>query len=384
MAKRDYYEVLGVSRTANDKDLKRAYKKLARKYHPDLNPNDKTAEEKFKEISEAYSVLADSTKRKLYDQFGHAGPNAGAGGNPFAGGAGPDVQGFDFSGFDFGNIGQGSAGDLRDLFRSMFGGQQRTSQQRRPARGQDLTYPMEISFDDAYTGISPLISIQKNVVCAVCNGTGEEHGAQPSSCPDCGGSGQVNVARGPIRFAQNCPRCGGTGRTRARMCPACGGRGSTLGVEKLRVTIPAGVESGSRIRISGKGEPGTFGGPPGDLYIVTRVSPHSLFERKGPHLELEVPITFSEAALGTKIEIPTMDGWAKMKIPPLTPSGKMFRLRERGMPLLKGSGKGDLTVKVRIQPPAEMSEELKELFLQLARRNPEDPRAEMWRKAGLR
>ncbi len=299
MAKRDYYEVLGVSRGASEQEIKRAYKKLARRYHPDLNPNDKRAEERFKEISEAYAVLSDEKKRALYDRFGHAGPGMGAAGAPFEG-AGQGFSGFDFGGFDFSQMGEsGGAGAFRDLFRDLFTGRAGARQQAaQPTRGADLNYPMEISFQDAYRGLEAVISIQKNKVCSRCGGSGTEPGAGPTTCPECGGTGRKQVAHGPLRFVQSCPRCQGTGQVTAAPCGLCRGSGVQRGTERIRVRIPPGVETGSKIRLAGKGEPGRRGGPPGDLYVFTRVRGHPALHPQGATLEIAVPIPLTDAASG--------------------------------------------------------------------------------------
>ncbi len=364
MAKRDYYDVLGLRRGASEQEIKRAYRKLARKHHPDVNPGDKAAEGKFKEISEAYEVLSDPEKRRRYDQFG---PEV------FAAGAGPrgpePGSGFDFSGFDFGS---GGVGDLGDLLSDFFG-QRVHAQASGPGKGEDLHYSLDINFEDAIRGLATEISVQKHSRCGSCQGTGARTGSVMESCPDCGGSGRVR-SRGLLRTSQACPRCRGSGKVSREACAACGGRGVTFGTERIAVKIPPGVDNGSRVRLQGMGEPGRNGGPPGDLYIITRVRPHPVLERRGDNLYLEVPITITEAALGAKIEVPTTDGTTTMHIPAETTSGQVFRLRGKGVPHLKGGGQGDQFVTVKIVAPRNLDPRSQELLREFARLNPGDPR----------
>lgn len=369
MAKRDYYEVLGLRRGASDNDIKRAYRKLARKHHPDVNPGDKAAEAKFKEVTEAYEVLSNEEKRRQYDQFGHDG---------FARATGGTQPGAGFAGFDFNRAdsGTGGFGDLGDLFAGLFGGQ-RGAQTEVPLKGEDLHYSLDINFADAVRGTSTEITIQKHSPCDVCHGSGAKQGSRLDVCPDCNGSGR-RTARGFRATVAPCPRCHGNGKISREMCPACGGRGATFGTERISVKIPVGVDTGSRIRVQGKGEPGQNGGPPGDLYIVTRVRPHPVLERKGDNLHVEVPITITEAALGARIEVPTIDGPTTMRIPPETSSGQIFRLRGKGVPHLKGGGQGDQLVTVKIVAPKNLDARSQELLREFARLNPGDPRPQTW------
>jgi molecular chaperone DnaJ len=365
MAKRDYYDVLGVTRGASTQEIKRTYRKLARKYHPDVNPEDKTAEGKFKEVAAAYEVLSDQEKRRQYDQFGHEGYAQTAGGSQA--GAGPG--GFDFSRVNFGS---GGVGDLGDFLSDLFGGQGGTRAEG-PAAGEDLHYSLDINFVDAVRGIATEISVQRHSQCDACRGSGAKPGSPLDACPDCGGNGR-QASRGLRRTSEACPRCRGNGKIGREACRTCGSRGVTFGTERLAVKIPGGVDTGSRIRLQGKGEPGANGGPPGDLYIVTRVRPHPLLERKGDNLHGEVPITITEAALGARIDIPTIDGVTTMRIPPETSSGQVFRLRGKGVPHLKGGGQGDQFVAVKIVSPKNLDVRSQELLREFARLNPEDPR----------
>lgn len=365
MATRDFYSVLGVARGASEQDIRRAYRKLARKHHPDVNPGNKAAEAKFKEISEAYGVLSDPEKRRRYDQFGHEAFAAGAQGAPPGGRSG----GFDFRGFDFGS---GGFGDLGDLLSGFFG-QQEHARPSGLGRGEDLHYSLDINFEDAVRGLSTEINLQKHSRCDRCGGTGARPGSPLDTCPDCGGSGRLR-SRGLLRTSQACPRCGGNGKVSREACPACGGRGLAFGTERIAVRIPPGVDTGSRVRLQGKGEPGPNGGPPGDLYIITRVRPHPVLERKGDNLYMEVPITITEAALGARVEVPTVDGTTTMRIPPETSSGQVFRLRGKGVPHLKGGGQGDQFVTVKIAAPRNLDTRSQDLLREFARLNPGDPR----------
>jgi len=370
VTKRDYYDVLGVRRNASQEEIKRTYRKLARKYHPDVNPGDKEAEAKFKEINEAYEVLSDPEKRRRYDQFGHQAFGAGF--------EGARVEpGFDFGGFDFSQFGREGFEGLGDLFADFFG--QARGRARAAQRGEDIHYAMDIEFEDAIRGLASEITIQRHVLCAACQGTGAA-GGQSSSCPDCGGSGQKQVRKGFFSLRQTCPRCHGTGKVILTPCRECGGRGTVFRAERVSVKIPPGVDSGSKIRFQGMGEPSPGGGPPGDLYIVTRVRPHPFFERKGDNIYCEIPITVAEAALGARIEVPTVDGPAMMWIPPETSSGQVFRLKEKGVPHLKGGGRGDQYVTVKIVLPKNLDARSQELLREFSRLNPEDPRRGLWTK----
>ncbi len=367
MTKREYYQVLGLRRGASEQEIKRAYRKLARKHHPDVNPADKGAEAKFKEITEAYEVLSDPEKRRRYDQFGHDAfaPGAGARGPEPKGGFG----GFDFSGVD---VGAGGFGDLGDILSDIFGQRGRTGPSE-PGRGGDLHYSLDIDFEDVIRGRVTEITLQKHSRCDICRGSGARPGSALDTCPDCGGSGR-RASRGFSRTTQACLRCQGSGKISREACTACGGRGKTFGTERISVKIPAGVDNGSRIRLQGKGEPGPNGGPPGDLYIITRVRPHPVLDRKGDNLYVEVPITITEAALGAKIEVPTIDGTTTMRIPPETSSGQVFRLRGKGVPYLKGGGQGDQFVTVKIVAPKNLDVRSQELLREFARLNPGEPR----------
>jgi molecular chaperone DnaJ len=367
MGKRDYYEVLGVKRGASEPEIKRAYRKLARKYHPDVNPKDKGAEARFKEVSEAYAVLSDPEKRRRYDQLGHEAFAPGGGAQGPAGGG--------FGGFDFGTIdfGTGGLGDLGDLFSDLFG-RRAPGDPAGSAKGEDLHYSLEIGFEDAIRGMQTEISVQKHSRCAVCRGTGARAGSSVETCPECGGSGRRRGG-GLLRTAQPCPRCQGGGKIFREPCPACGGRGTRYGTERIAVKIPPGVDNGSRIRLQGMGDQGRNGGPGGDLYIVTRVRAHPVLERKGDNLYVEVPITITEAALGAKIDVPTVDGVTTMRIPPETSSGQVFRLRGKGVPHLKGGGVGDQFVTVKIVAPRNLDARSQELLREFARLNPADPRS---------
>lgn len=365
MAKRDYYDVLGLRRGVSDQEIKRAYRKLARKHHPDVNPGDKAAEPKFKEISEAYEVLIDPEKRRRYDQFGHEAFAAGARGpEPGAG-----FGGFDFSRTDFGS---GGLGDLGDVLSDFFG-QRGQPEAAGPGKGEDLHYSLDITFEDAVRGLVTEISIQKHSRCGSCGGSGARPGSALETCPGCAGSGRIR-GRGLLRTSQPCPRCRGNGKISREACTTCGGRGVTFGTERIAVKIPAGVDNGSRVRLQGMGEPGRNAGPPGDLYIITRVRPHPALERKGDNLYLEVPIAITEAALGAKIEVPTIDGATAMRIPPETSSGQVFRLQGKGVPHLKGGGQGDQFVTVKIVAPRNLDARSQELLREFARLNPGEPR----------
>ncbi|MFQ5839910.1 MAG: molecular chaperone DnaJ [Candidatus Methylomirabilales bacterium] len=370
MAKRDYYEVLEVPRGASEKEIKRAYRRLARKYHPDVNLGGKAAETRFKEITEAYEVLGDPAKRRQYDRFGHAvfsqaeaGPREGRSG------------GFDFTTFDFG-IGGGGTRDLGDLFSDLLGGPGRHSE-RGPLRGSDIYYTIDLDFEAAVRGLSTQILIQKQGACDGCSGTGAAKGHPPQTCPECGGTGQRRMSRGLLNLGSPCGRCQGSGEVITDPCRVCGGRGTSLRTERIQVRIPSGVDNGSRIRFAGRGEPGRRGGPPGDLYVVTRIRPHRIFERKGDNIYCVLPITVTEAALGAKVEVPTVDGSATMVIPPGTSSGRVFRLRGKGVPHLKGPGRGDQYVTVKIVVPAHLDGRSQELLRELGRLNPTDPRRDL-------
>jgi molecular chaperone DnaJ len=388
--KQDYYELLGVSRTAVVKDIRAAYRKLARKYHPDLNPGDKSAEEKFKQIQEAYEVLSDTKKRQVYDQFGFNTPGQGGapppgGGYSYGGGAAPEDVHFDFGGFDFGGGGGGGAGggggtSFRDLFSQVFRGQNAAREANEREPGSDLEFQIEITFAEAMRGAVKKMSITRLDVCNVCHGAGVQPGDE-KVCPTCGGTGQVTQVSGKMRFQIACSRCGGTGRLHT-MCKNCGGEGRLPRVETLDVRIPPGAQTGSRVRVAGRGNAGLHGGPPGDLYIVMKVEPHPFFERRGDDLYTMVPITVTEASLGAKVEVPTIDGRAQVRIPPATNSGKKLRLREKGAPSIRQPGKrGDQIVEVQIVVPKPEDERVRNLLKELTKLDPEDPRREIFSRA---
>lgn len=374
-SKQDYYELLGVSRKASTKDIRAAYRKLARKHHPDLNPGDKAAEEKFKLIQEAYEVLSDPKKRQMYDQFGFYAENYRGGPPPEAGPGGGDVH-FDFGGFDFGGAGGTS---FRDLFSQFFRGTPGThGPEREP--GNDLEYQIEITFWEAVRGCVKKISITRLDACADCHGTGASGGAQ--TCSACGGTGTVQQTSGRMRFNLSCTRCGGTGRIRTT-CRTCRGEARMRRVETLDMRIPAGVQTGSRVRVPGHGNAGTMGAPPGDLYVLTQVQPHPYFERRGDDLHTVVPITVSEASLGAKIEVPTMDGRALVRIPPGTSSGRRLRLREKGVPSARNGRRGDQYVELQIVAPKPTDERVRNLLRELDKIAPEDPRKDLFVQAGV-
>src|SRR6202051_848662 len=323
--KQDYYELLGVSRKAVQKEIRQAYRKLARKYHPDLNPGDKSSEEKFKQVQEAYDVLSDAKKRQMYDQYGFETP--GAGGMPSAP-EGDDVH-FDFGGFDFGGGSSGGGPGFRRWFSQYSrGGAAPAEAPSRSEAGSSLEYQIEITFWEAVHGTVKKLSIARLDTCTECHGAGTV--GQPQPCTACGGPGQVTQPSGRMRFNLACTRCGGTGRIR-NVCKTCGGDGRVRRVDTIEVRIPAGVQTGSRVRVAGRGNAGTAGGPPGDLYIITDVKPHPFFDRRGDDLYTTVPITVTEAALGAKIEVPTIDGRSLLRVPPGTNSGQKLRLRDKGV-----------------------------------------------------
>ena len=342
MAKRDYYEVLTVERTATDEEIKKAYRKLAVKYHPDKNPGDKTAEEQFKELGEAYEVLCDPQKRALYDQYGHSAFDRRSGGFGRAGGFHDPFEVF--------REVFGGGGIFEDLFGG--GGRQDPTQ---PQRGDDLRYDMEIAFEEAAHGCEKEITVTKPERCEVCHGSGAEAGSRTKTCPTCGGRGQVITSRGIFSIAQTCPHCQGAGRIIEKPCKACRGNGRKERSSKIKLRIPAGVETGSRLRSTGNGEAGLRGGPSGDLYVVLHVKPHEIFQRDGDDLLCEVPVSFIQAALGAEVEVPTLDGKASVKIPPGTQPNTMFRLKGKGIKNIQGYGYGDLHVRINVEVPTHLS-----------------------------
>jgi molecular chaperone DnaJ len=353
MASEDYYATLGVSRDASADELKKAYRKLAVKYHPDKNPDDKKAEAKFKEISEAYDVLKDEDKRAAYDRYGHAAFTQGGMGN--AGGGGGGFTGhdpFDIFREAFGGGGGGG------IFEEFFGGGGGRSAGG-AAHGADLRYDLEISLEEAAKGTEKEIRYRRPVACKQCSGSGAEPGSSKTTCPTCGGAGQVTSNRGFISFRQVCPTCQGAGQTIEKPCSACRGEGRVMDSSTVNVRIPAGVNTGSKLRSSGKGEAGHMGGQSGDLYIVIHVKEHELFERRDNDLFCEVPIKFTLAALGGSIEVPTLFGKGSLKIPPGTQGGTTFRLREQGVPALRGGRKGDLLIRVQVEVPTKLNSDQK-------------------------
>jgi molecular chaperone DnaJ len=378
--KQDYYELLGVARSAPVKEIRQAYRKLARKYHPDLNPGDKSAEEKFKQISEAYEILSDIKKRQTYDQFGFAGPSPDFGAQA-PGGQGTGGVQFDFGGFDFGGGAGSAGGNFRDIFSQMFRGGGAGEEETGPEPGADLEFEIEISFAESIHGAVKKIHYTRQDICNDCRGTGHAPGGNERVCTDCKGTGQVTKTAGKMRFQVPCRTCGGSGHLRT-LCRTCGGGGRVLRTDSLDVRIPAGMGNGSRFRVAGRGNAGIRGGPPGDLYIVTRVAPHPFFERRGDDIYTRVPITVTEAALGAKIEVPTVDGRSLVRIPPGTNSGKSFRLREKGAPSARRPRhRGDQYVEVQIVAPRPEDEKARELLRQLAQLEPGDPRREIFEQA---
>jgi molecular chaperone DnaJ len=402
---KDYYGVLGVKKTASEEEIRKAFRKLARKYHPDVNPGDKKAEEKFKEISEANDILSDPKKRKIYDQLGfysdnidpataeaYARAGGGAGGFPggFPGGgytrsysSGGQGVPFDFSGFDFSDFtsgagaGKKAGGGFRDIFSSIFTGGGRPEPQG-PEPGTDLEYQVTVPFWQAIRGTVMRLNITRQDVCPMCKGSATVGSGQ--QCPECKGSGQVTQTSGRMKFNMACPRCHGTGQI-MNECPNCRGLGVVNVTEPLEVRIKPGTRDGQRIRIGGKGNAGRGGGPAGDLYIIIRIEQHPVFHREGDDIHVTVPISMTEAALGAKIDVPTIDGRAQLKVPPGTQSGQKLRMREKGVPsATKDSARGDEIVEVKIVVPQLRDERSKELMRELAKLNAADPRAELWNK----
>jgi molecular chaperone DnaJ len=352
--KRDYYEVLGVSRTCDDDDLKRAYRKLAQKLHPDKNPeNRREAEERFKEINEAYRVLSDGQRRAQYDRFGHAAFEQGAG-----------MGGFDFAG-GFDDI-------LGDLFGDFFGTGRGRGGRSRARRGADLQYQLEISFVEACRGCEKTISVPRLSRCQECGGRGSKPGTTPQTCPQCNGSGQMRFQQGFFSIAKTCGKCNGHGQIITSPCSACDGAGARRVTYTVNVKIPAGVDAGSRLKLRGEGEAGDNGGPSGDLYVLLDVEEHAIFTREQNDLVCEVPISIAQAALGTELEVPTLDGSAHVKVPAGTQSGQMFRLRGRGVPDLNGYGTGDELVKIVVETPRKLSARQRELLEEFAKLSGED------------
>ena len=397
---KDYYATLGVDRTAKPEAIRKAYRHLARKYHPDVNPGNKAAEEKFKSISEAYDVVGDEKKRKIYDQYGFYSDNIPPGGYPPTGeaskaysGAGAGAPGgFDFSGFDFSDFDLGGAsragrgrtggaaedthGGFRDFFSQIFSrGNRAEAEEEEEARGRDLEHHMHLGFWDAIRGTQVRITVNRTETCPVCKGSGEGKGPA-TVCTTCAGSGRLTRQSGAMKFSGPCPDCGGSGKRRPS-CPECSGTGFVVRPETFSVRIPPGVDQGSRVRVPGKGNSGRHGGPPGDLYIVTDVESHPFFERKGDNLYVKVPVTVTEAALGAKVQVPTIDGPSTIKIPPATQCGQKLRLRGKGAPSLRGDVRGDQFVEIQVVVPRAADERSRELLRELGRLDPEDPRKDL-------
>jgi molecular chaperone DnaJ len=401
--KKDYYEILGVKKSASADDVRKAFRKLARKYHPDVNPGDKAAEEKFKALSEANEVLSDPKKRKIYDQVGFYSDNidaataeayARAGGGAAGPGAGfPGAQpgggaqgtNFDFGGFDFTDMFENArgrkaspsgTGSFRDIFSGIFGGRGGAAQEG-PEPGSDLEYQVNVPFWTAIRGGVMRLNITRRDTCPNCHSQGFIEAG--GSCPECGGKGQVTQTGGRMKFNVPCPRCHGTGKN-ISVCPNCHGEGTVERTEPLEVRIKAGTRDGQRIRLAGKGNAGSHGGSAGDLYVIIRTADHPVFHREGDDIRITVPVTATEAALGAKIEVPTIDGRTLLKIPPGTQSGQKLRLREKGVPSATKEGtRGDEIVEVKLTVPMPRDERSKEILRELAKLNPEDPREELWK-----
>ena len=383
MAKKDYYNILGIKKDAKADEIKKAYRRLARKHHPDVNPNDKASEDKFKEVQEAYDILSDEKKRKVFDRFGYYADNLDPD-SPFGGATGAGAGsggGFDFSGFNF-EQGASGGSSFRDIFSDLFSGGSRTAQREPeppralPKKGRDIEIPLALSFEESVTGLTTNITVNRSEQCSRCQGAGDT-GGPVIVCTTCNGSGQVQKSGGRLQFSQPCPDCEGTGKRRTP-CSQCNGKGVTPKNEQVKVRIPAGVDTGSRVRIPKKGHGGRLGAESGDLFIITNVGKHRYFTRKGDNIYVTVPITVSEAALGAKIEVPTVEGKAQLKIPAGTQSGQKFRLRERGVPSLRNPNlRGDQFIEVQITLPRIISEETKEILRQFEKANPENPRRVM-------
>lgn len=354
-SKRDYYEVLEIGKEATDTDIKKAYRKLAKQYHPDVNPGDKNAEAKFKEINEAYEVLSDQQKKARYDQYGHAGVDP----NSFGG------AGAGFGDFDFGGIG--------DIFESFFGGGGfgRSSRSRSgPQKGADLKYSIQLTFEEAAFGVEKEITISRHENCSNCSGTGAKPGTSPQTCKHCNGTGQVQYKQstpfGQFVNVKTCDVCRGDGKIITDPCPSCNGKGKVKNTVKRNIDIPAGIDDGQTISMRGEGEPGSKGGPAGDVYITVAVKPHAIFKRQGNDVVCEMPITFVQAALGAELEVPTLDGKVKYSIPEGTQTGSIFRLKSKGIPYLRGNGRGDQYVKVEIDVPKKLNDKQKQLLRDFA------------------
>ena len=363
MSKRDYYEILEISRTATEVEIKSAYRKLAMKYHPDRNPGDKAAEEKFKECAEAYAVLADAEKRNLYDRFGHQGVSSAAGA-----GAGFDPTVF------------AEFGDFADILGNMFGFGDLFGGRRRggPQRGSDLRYDLEIGFEESARGAETTIQIPREENCETCKGSGAAPGSSPATCPQCRGQGQVRYQQGFFQVARTCPQCRGAGRIVSKPCQTCRGTGRTTKERKITVKIPPGIATGQQLRLQGEGEAGAMGGPAGHLYVVVHVREHDFFRRDGNNLFCEIPVNFTTLALGGDIQVPTLDDAETVKVPEGTQTGATFRLRGKGMPDVNGRGRGDLIATVQVQTPKKLSKDQRRMLEDLAKALPKEkfePRA---------
>jgi molecular chaperone DnaJ len=357
VSKRDYYEILGITRSATDVEIKSSYRKLAMKYHPDRNPGNQVAEEKFKECAEAYAILADSEKRSLYDRFGHAGVSSAAG----AGGFDPSV----FTGFE------DILGGLGDIFGfgDLFGGGRRRGG---PQRGADLRYDLEITFEESARGAETTVQIPRQETCETCHGSGAAPGSTPTQCPQCRGQGQVRFQQGFFTVARTCPQCRGAGKIITNPCKTCQGAGRVTKERKISVKVPQGIATGQQLRLQGEGESGAAGGPAGHLYVVIHVHEHEFFRRDGNNLFCEVPVNFTTVALGGEIQVPTLDGSDTIKIPEGTQTGTTLRLRNKGMPDVNGRGRGDLFATVQVQTPKKLTREQRGLLEQLAKALPKD------------
>ncbi|MGR6033995.1 MAG: molecular chaperone DnaJ [Candidatus Nitrosoglobus sp.] len=345
MAKRDYYEILGVARNASDAEIKKAYRQLAMKYHPDRNPDDKAAEEQFKDVQEAYDVLSNARKRTAYDQFGHAGVGIGSGSGGYGSEGGPN----------FSDI-------FGDVFSDIFGAATGRNSGRQAYRGADLRYNLDLTLEEAVAGTTARIRIPTYVMCKICNGSGAEPGTSPITCPTCGGHGQVRMQQGFFSLQQTCPRCHGSGQIINTPCLACHGEGRVQEHKTLSVKIPPGVDTGDRIRLSGEGEAGENGGPPGDLYVQVQIKEHPIFSREGDTLHCEVPVSIVTAALGGELDVPTLTGRAKLKIPAGAQSGQIFRLKGKGVAPVRGGPIGDLLCRVVVETPVNLNAEQRELL----------------------
>ncbi|MGD1092262.1 MAG: molecular chaperone DnaJ [Bryobacteraceae bacterium] len=394
MAQQDYYQTLGVGREADVEEIRKAYRKLARKHHPDLNPGDKAAEDRFKKVQEAYDILSDPKKKQMYDQYGFYAENGMPGGG--ASGASPQGPNMGFGGFDFSDMfarggaagggarrpsgaSGGESTNFQDIFSQWFSraGEEGGAQSVVAEKGGDLEYGLSIDFWQAIKGTQVRLNINRQEVCTTCGGTGAAKSGTNTVCPECNGSGNVTQVAGAMRFSLTCPRCNGTGRLR-NQCPTCHGDGRISTSETVEVRIPSGAQQGSRLRVAGKGNAGTHGAPPGDLYITLRVEPHPFFRRDGDDIEINVPVRIDEAGLGAKIEVPTIDGRALLKIPQGTKNGQKFRLREKGVLNARTGKRGDQLVAVQVEAPEVHDERTKELLREYAKLHPDDPRASIW------